>query len=77
MIAPEEVRRRLEAAFPGARVKVSDMTGGGDHYQVEVVSEAFSGKSYVERHRMVYAVFGDVLGGDLHALSVSARTPDE
>jgi len=77
MIPPEEVRRRIEEAIPEARVVVRDLTGGGDHYQVDVVSPAFTGKSRVERHRMIYDAFGDVIGGALHALSIQARTPEE
>ena len=61
----------------GAQVTVSDMTGGGDHYDVVVVSEKFAGVSPVERHRMVYAPLMDVMGGALHALKLKTVTPDE
>lgn len=77
MIAPEELENRLSETFPGAEIAVRDLTGGQDHYEVEVVSPAFDGKSRIERHRMVYAPFKDVLTGPLHALSVKAMTPDE
>ena len=77
MIGAEEIRSRIESALPGALVTVQDMTGGGDHYQVEVVSEAFAGVAPVQRHRMVYAPLKDVLGGDLHALALTTRTPTE
>ena len=45
--------------------------------QVEIVSTAFEGKLPLERHRMVYAIFNDVMGGALHALSLKTRTPGE
>ena len=77
MIAPEEIRSRIVGALPDAQVEVRDLTGGGDHYQVEVVSNAFAGKPPLERHRLVYGIFDDVLGGALHALSLQTRTPDE
>lgn len=77
MIAPEELERRLREAFPDARVGVNDLTGGQDHYEVEVVSPRFEGMALLERHRLVYAPFQDVLGGALHALSIKARTPEE
>jgi stress-induced morphogen len=77
LIAPEEIRSRIEAALPGCAVTVRDMTGGGDHYEVEVVSEAFAGVSPIQRHRMVYSPLRDVLGGALHALALRTVTPDE
>lgn len=77
MIAPDEIRRRIEEALPGAQVEVNDMTGGGDHYDVVVVSEQFEGKLPIARHRMVYAPLNDVLGGALHALALKTVTPSE
>jgi stress-induced morphogen len=77
VIAPEEIRARIEAALPGSEVTVRDMTGGGDHYEVEVVSEAFAGVSSIQRHRMVYSPLRDVLGGALHALALRTVTPEE
>ena len=77
MIEPQEIRRRIESAIPDAKVDVRDMTGGGDHYEVEVISNAFDGLIPLQRHRMVYEPLKDVLGGDLHALSLRTVTPDE
>jgi stress-induced morphogen len=77
VIAPDEIRRRIEEALPGAQVEVNDMTGGGDHYDVVVVSEQFEGKLPIARHRMVYAPLNDVLGGALHALALKTVTPSE
>jgi BolA family transcriptional regulator, general stress-responsive regulator len=51
--------------------------GGQTHFRVEVVSEAFAGKSRVERHRMVNAVLADELAGGVHALAIRARAPGE
>jgi len=77
LIAPDEIRNKIQAALPDSAVTVRDMTGGGDHYEVEVISEAFAGVSPIQRHRMVYAPLKDVLGGALHALALKTRTPDE
>jgi stress-induced morphogen len=77
LIAPDEIRNKIEVALPGSAVTVRDMTGGGDHYEVEVISETFAGVSPIQRHRMVYAPLKDVLGGALHALALKTRTPDE
>jgi stress-induced morphogen len=70
MPSTDEIRERIEAGIPGARAKVEDLTGGGDHFRAEVVSPAFEGLSRIEQHRMVYAVFGDDIGGPIHALSL-------
>ncbi len=77
MVSPDDIRQRIVQALPDAKVEVSDLTGGGDHYQVEVISAAFTGVSTVKRHRMVYAPLNDILGGALHALALQTRTPDE
>lgn len=50
---------------------------GRGHFEVIVVSSAFTGKSRIERHRMVFAAVGDLMQTDIHALSVNAYTPDE
>ena len=77
MITPEEIRNRIETGLPGAGVQVTDLTGGGDHYRVIVVAAQFEELGAVERHRKVYALFKDVIGGELHALSLDTRTPQE
>lgn len=50
---------------------------GRGHFEVIVVSDAFTGKSRLERHRMVFAAVGDLMQTDIHALSVNAYTPEE
>lgn len=77
MISEQEIKQRIMAAFPDAKIVVQDLTGGQDHYQVEVISEAFTGLAPLARHRKVYAVFHDVMGGALHALSLNTKTPQE
>ncbi len=50
---------------------------GESHFRMLVISHEFSGKSRAERHRMVYEALKDLMGNRIHALSISARTPDE
>lgn len=72
----DAMRERLLDAFPGAQIEINDLTGGGDHWDVTVVSDAFEGKRLIQQHQMVYAVFQDELNsGELHALKLSTRTP--
>ena len=77
MISADELRQRLETTFPGAEISISDLTGGSDHFDVKVISEDFAGKSLIQRHRMVYAPLQDVMGGALHALALTTKTPAE
>lgn len=51
--------------------------GGETHFRIDVVAEAFAGKSRVERHRMVNAIVGEAFSGRLHALAIRARAPGE
>lgn len=75
MPSADDLKRRIEAALPGASAAVEDLTGGGDHFRAEVVSERFDGLSRIEQHRLVYDVFGDEVGGPIHALSIKTSTP--
>ena len=70
-----DLKARIEAAIPGATAEVEDWTGGGDHFRATVVSEAFSGLSRIQQHRLVYDVFGAEIGGPIHALSLTTRIP--
>lgn len=49
----------------------------GGHFRVRLVSEAFRGKSAIERHRLVFAAVADLMGRDIHALNIDAKTPEE
>jgi len=74
----EEIRSTLEKALPGSTVEVMDLTGGGDHFQVLVVSSAFEGKGLVDQHQMVYGVLREALGSErIHALALKTYTPDQ
>jgi stress-induced morphogen len=73
----QEIQQRIEAAIPGARAEVEDYTGGGDHFRATVVSPAFVGRSRIEQHKLVYGVFGDEIGGPIHALSLKTQASQE
>ena len=75
MPSAEDLKRRIEDALPGSRAEVEDLTGGGDHFRAEIVSDRFGGLSRIEQHRLVYDVFGDEVGGPIHALSIKTSTP--
>jgi len=75
MPTAEELKERIEKALPGATADVEDLTGGGDHFRAEVVSERFEGLGRIDQHRLVYDVFGREIGGPIHALSLKTSTP--
>lgn len=67
----------IEAALPGADVKIVD-EGGGDHLRAVVVAAQFEGLSTLDRHRAVKnAVRERMDDGTIHALSVTATTPTD
>ena len=51
--------------------------GGGTHWRLAIVSPRFSGQSIVARHRMVYQALGPLMHNPIHALAITARTPEE
>jgi BolA protein len=50
---------------------------GGGHFRLSIVSPRFAGCRTMERHRLVYDALGPLMKREIHALSISARTPDE
>lgn len=75
MPSAQELKERIEQALPGADVQVEDLTGGGDHFRAEIVSDRFTGLTRIDQHRMVYDVFGAEIGGPIHALSLKTAIP--
>ncbi len=78
MMNPTEIETTLEQALPGCEVGVRDLTGGGDHFQVMVVSTAFEGKTLVEQHQIIYGILKEAMGSErIHALALKTYTPAE
>lgn len=77
MPTTDEIRERIEQALPGASANVTDLTGGGDHLRAEVTYEGFAGLSRIEQHKLVYDVFGEEIGGAIHALSLKTTASTE
>ena len=76
MVQPDQVRQAILQALPDATVDVEDLTGGGDHLQVKVVSAAFAGRNRVQQHQMVYRALKQELASEaIHALALQTSTP--
>jgi len=72
---PEIIQKLIEKDMPSASVAVS---GGEGKYVAEVISEAFEGLMLIKRHKLVYAcVNAEITSGELHALTIVAKTPAE
>lgn len=71
MITALDIQAFLAAGFPDSEVTVTG--DDGHHFETVIVSPAFIGKKEIERHRMVYAVLGDKMVKDIHALSIKTE----
>jgi len=65
----DEIKKLIVKALPDANVDVHCYSGD-DHFEVEVVSAAFAGKTRVAQHKMVYAALGDHMRAEIHALAL-------
>jgi acid stress-induced BolA-like protein IbaG/YrbA len=74
MVTPEQVQSYIERGLHCLEVRVA---GDGQHFEAFIVSEAFRGKSRVQRHQLVYAALGERMRGEVHALSMRTLTPEE
>ena len=88
MTTREVIADKLTKAFAPQRLEVIDDShrhaghggarpGGQTHYSVHIVSQAFRGKSRIDRHRMVNAALARELQGGVHALAIRAAAPGE
>ena len=88
MTVAQRIRAKLEAAFAPTRLAIFDDShrhhghagarpGGESHFRIELVSARFAGQSRVERQRTVYAALAEELAGPVHALQLSALSPEE
>ncbi len=83
----ERIRKLLDALEPTRLELVDDSAkhqghsgwreGGETHYQLTIASQAFDGKSKVQRQRLVYRALSEEFSSGLHALSITALTPEE
>ena len=77
MVQPAAVEAAIQRAIPDATVTVEDLTGGGDHLQVSVVSTAFAGLTRIKQHQLVYGALQAELASEaIHALALNTTVPD-
>jgi len=74
-VTADEIQRRIEASIPGARASVE---GGDAHFSAVVIAEGFEGRTRIERHQMIYALFREEMASQaIHALALKTPTPQE
>lgn len=81
------IRECLQNALQPVMLEITDESSqhighpgaaaGGGHFSVKIVSDHFTGKSTIERHRMVYQAVHDLMPQEIHALSINASSPAE
>ena len=84
----DAIRQRLTAALAPSRLDLIDESArhaghagaraeGESHFRMLIVTGMFTGKSRLQRQRMVFAALGDLMRTDVHALSITALSPEE
>ena len=74
MVDPDQIKGWIEGGLPCQHVEVR---GDGQHFEAVIVSPAFSGKSRVQQHQLVYAALGSRMRAEIHALSMQTYTPED
>ena len=82
----KEIKKRLDEKLDLIHFEIKDFTGrhlnhklheGGFHLETTIVSDDFTDKTLIERHRVVYDAMGELMKHEIHALSMKTLTRDE
>jgi acid stress-induced BolA-like protein IbaG/YrbA len=72
---PQQVAELIRAGLPGADVRVE--SDDDTHFAARVVAKEFAGKRPIARHQLIYKTLGELMGREIHAMSIEALTPEE
>lgn len=72
---PIAIQHLIEVGLENANVQVA--SDDNTHFQVVVVAQEFEGLRSIARHQLIYKCLGDLVGNEIHALSIRAFTPQE
>ena len=67
----EEIKTLIKESIPDAQITIQDLAGDNNHYSATIKSRAFSGKSKIEQHKLVYKALKGKMGNELHALALN------
>jgi len=76
-VKAEDIVAQIRTSLPDAQVELRDLTGTEDHWHATIISAAFTGKSLIERHRLVMAALAAEMRGPIHALTLDVKAPHE
>ena len=78
MLEAEVLEQRIRDGLGEvSHLVITDLTGTRDHWEALVVSSAFTGKTPIEQHQMVYAALGELMAGPVHALALKTYSPED
>ena len=75
MLQAIEIQKIIEANLNCNFIKVNGYDG--THFDAVIVSDVFNGQSMIKQHQQVYSALGNMMQGEIHALSIKTYTPDE
>ena len=67
----EEIKNLIKTAMPDAQITIQDLAGDDNHFSATIKSKAFTGKSKIEQHKLVYKALKGKMGEELHALALN------
>ena len=70
-----EVQALIQTGLPGAKVQVA--SADDTHFEAVIVAPQFEGRRMIQRHQLVYATLGQLMGREIHALSMQVLAPSE
>ena len=70
----DDIKDRLIKKFPNAQIEVIDMTTGGNHFSITIISDLFNGLSLINRHKLIYQEFKNEMPTPIHALQIKTLT---
>ena len=74
-MTPQRVAELIRTGLPGATVQVE--SDDNTHFAARVVAREFAGKRPIARHQLIYRTLGELMGREIHAMSIEALTPEE
>jgi acid stress-induced BolA-like protein IbaG/YrbA len=74
-MSPHDIEQLIRIGIPGVHVQVE--SDDNTHFSALVVSELFAGKRTLQRHQLVYAALGKLMGNEIHALTMQTHTAAE
>ena len=73
MVSAQDIENRLKEHFPDADIVLRDLTGGGDHWSLDIASSSFQGLGMVQQHQKVYGALNEWMKAEIHALQLNTK----